>query len=79
MKNCEELLEFYSSKQLYSCPFKIAKVTRMAKTIKTAWNVGEDGKQPEVSYICPWGCKMIKTLWETFWQFIIMGPMPLFG
>ncbi|EPQ09125.1 hypothetical protein D623_10009344 [Myotis brandtii] len=26
MKNCQELLEFYSIKQFYACPFKIAKI-----------------------------------------------------
>lgn len=35
MKNCRELLEFYSIKPFYTSPFKIAQVIRMAKIIKT--------------------------------------------
>ena len=34
MKKCRELLELYSIKRFYSCPFKIAQVIRMAEVIK---------------------------------------------
>lgn len=35
MKKCQELLECYSIKCIYSCPFRIGQVIRMAKLITT--------------------------------------------
>ena len=52
MKKCQELLELYSIKQFYSCPFRIAQVIRMAAEVKTDnWTRGRGWEIPEVSYI----------------------------